>query len=50
MRVLGEPYWGVHLNPGDKLRSSATYDTKSLSSYEDMGISVTLLAPDIIEG
>lgn len=50
MRVLGEPYWGVHLNPGDKLRSNATYDTKGLASYEDMGIVVTLLAPDTPDG
>jgi len=50
MRVLGLPYWGVHVNPGDKLRSNATYDTNDLSSYEDMGISVALLAPDTPDG
>jgi hypothetical protein len=50
MRVLGLPYWGVHVKPGDKLRSNATYDTKDLASYEDMGIAVTLLAPDTPDG
>jgi hypothetical protein len=46
MRVSGLPRWGVHVKPGDILRSNATYDTKLASSYEDMGISVALLAPD----
>jgi hypothetical protein len=50
MRILGLPYWGVHVKPGDKLRSNATYDTKDLASYEDMGIAVTLLAPDTPDG
>jgi hypothetical protein len=50
MRVLGLPYWGVHVKPGDKLRSNATYDTRDLASYEDMGIAVTLLAPDTPDG
>jgi hypothetical protein len=46
MRVSGLPRWGVHVQPGDILRSNATYDTRIASSYEDMGISVALLAPD----
>jgi plastocyanin len=46
MRVTGAPRWGVHVKPGDILRSNATYDTKIASSYEDMGISVALIAPD----
>ncbi|MEA2497030.1 MAG: hypothetical protein QOJ29_4941 [Thermoleophilaceae bacterium] len=50
MRVMGSPYWGVHVNPGDKLRSNATYDTNDLASYEDMGIAVALLAPDTPDG
>jgi hypothetical protein len=50
MGVLGLPRWGVRVKPGDVLRSNALYDTKSLSSYEDMGISVTLLAPDTPDG
>jgi hypothetical protein len=50
MRVMGSPYWGVRVKPGDKLRSNATYDTKDLASYEDMGIAVALLAPDTPDG
>ena len=46
MRVSGLPKYGVHMLPGDKLRSNAVYDTKTLSSYEDMGIVVALMAPD----
>jgi plastocyanin len=46
MRVTGLPVWGVRVKPGDKLRSNVTYDTKIQSTYEDMGIAVTLLAPD----
>jgi hypothetical protein len=46
MRVSGLPRWGVHVRPGDILRSNATYDTRIASSYEDMGIAVALLAPD----
>jgi plastocyanin len=46
MRVIGKPYWGVRVKPGDKLRSNVTYDTKIQSTYENMGIAVTLLAPD----
>jgi hypothetical protein len=46
MSVEGLPRWGVRVKPGDRLRSNATYDTTRLASYEDMGIAVTLLAPD----
>jgi plastocyanin len=50
MRVIGAPYWGVRVEPGDVLRSNVTYDTRIQSTYEDMGIAVTLLAPDTPEG
>ncbi len=50
MRVEGLPRWGVHVKPGDHLRSNATYDTRTLASYEDMGIAVALLAPDTPKG
>ena len=50
MRVSGLPYWGVHVEPGDILRSNVAYDAKSLSSYEDMGIVVALMAPDTANG
>src|SRR3954452_17912140 len=50
MRVSGLPTWGIHVKPGDILRSNATYDTKILSSYEDMGIAVGLLVPDDAKG
>jgi plastocyanin len=46
MRVSGLPYWGVHVRPGDKLRSNAKYDTTIQSTYENMGIAVTLLVPN----
>ena len=48
--VLGNPYWGVHVKPGDILRSNATYDTKIQSTYENMGIVVGLLVPDKADG
>jgi hypothetical protein len=50
MEVMGLPYWGVHLKPGDKLRSNATYDTTYAASYENMGIAVALFAPNTPEG
>ena len=40
MRVSGLPNWGVHVEPGDMLRSNATYDTTLASTYENMGIVV----------
>jgi hypothetical protein len=40
----------VHVKPGDRLRSNATYDTSKIASYENMGIAVTLLAPDTPKG
>jgi hypothetical protein len=46
MPVVGNPFWGVRVKPGDKLRSNATYDTKLQSTYENMGIAVSLLVPD----
>jgi plastocyanin len=48
--VNGLPYWGVKVEPGDALRSNVTYDTTIQSTYENMGISVALLAPDTPEG
>ena len=50
MRVLGEPYWGVQVKPGDILRSNATYDTSIQSTYENMGITVAYLAPNEPDG
>lgn len=46
MRVSGLPNWGVHVEPGDRLRSNAAYDTKLASTYENMGIVVSLLVPE----
>jgi hypothetical protein len=46
MPVVGLPFWGVRVRPGDKLRSNATYDTRLQSTYENMGIAVSLLVPD----
>ena len=45
-RSSGCPFWGVRVRPGDKLRSNATYDTRLQSTYENMGIAVSLLVPD----
>jgi hypothetical protein len=50
MEVQGLPYWGVQVKPGDILRSNAMYDTRTLASYEDMGIAVALLAPNTPDG
>ena len=50
MAVEGLPRWGVHVKPGDLLRSNALYDTTHQASYEDMGIAVTLMAPDTADG
>jgi plastocyanin len=50
MRVSGAPLWGVRVRPGDALRSNVTYDTTIQSTYENMGIAVTLLAPDTPDG
>jgi hypothetical protein len=50
MKVTGAPYWGVHMKPGDSLRSNAVYDTTVQSSYENMGIAVALMAPDTPDG
>ena len=50
MRVIGNPYWGVRVKPGDSLRSNVTYDTNIQSTYENMGIAVTLMAPNTEDG
>ena len=50
MEVQGLPLWGVHVKPGDKLRSNATYDTTIQATYENMGISVALLVPNGPDG
>jgi hypothetical protein len=50
MTVTGLPRWGVHVRPGDKIRSNATYDTTHQSTYENMGIAIALLAPDNPDG
>ena len=50
MEVTGLPRWGVHVEPGDVLRSNATYDTTLASTSENMGIAVALLAPDEPDG
>jgi hypothetical protein len=50
MEVQGLPRWGVHIKPGDILRSNATYNTEIAASYEDMGIAVALIAPDSPDG
>ena len=46
MRVSGLPKYGVHVEPGDALRSNAAYDTTIQSTYENMGIVVALLVPE----
>jgi hypothetical protein len=50
MEVTGAPYWGVRLQPGDALRSNVTYDTTLQSTYENMGIAVALMAPNLPSG
>jgi plastocyanin len=40
------PQWGVRVEPGDVLRVNATYDTRYLSTYENMGTVVAWIAPD----
>ena len=46
MKVTGLPQWGVRVEPGDTLRSNATYDTTIQSTYENMGIAIAFIAPD----
>jgi hypothetical protein len=48
--VVALPNWGVRIEPGDVLRSNATYDTSIASVYEAMGIAVGYLAPDLPDG
>jgi len=50
MAITGLPRWGVHVKPGDILRSNATYDTTIQSTYENMGIAVAFIAPDLPNG
>ncbi|MEY2477949.1 MAG: hypothetical protein QOG87_3264 [Actinomycetota bacterium] len=50
MKVVGLPFWGVHVKPGDVMRSNATYDTTLQSTYEDMGIAVGLFVPNDANG
>jgi hypothetical protein len=50
MKVTGLPVWGVRVKPGDILRSNATYDRRIQSTYENMGIAVTLLVPNREDG
>jgi plastocyanin len=46
MKVTGLPYWGIQVKPGDIIRSNATYDTTYQSTYENMGIVVSLFVPN----
>ncbi len=48
--VSALPYWGVRVQPGDVLRSNATYDTTIASVYEAMGIAVAYIVPDTPSG
>jgi hypothetical protein len=50
MPVVGLPFWGVRVKPGDVLRSNATQETKYQATYENMGIAVAFIAPDTPEG
>jgi plastocyanin len=50
MTVTGLPRWGLRVMPGDKLIMNATYDTTHQSTYENMGIAVTYIAPDNPDG
>ena len=50
MTVTGLPRWGIRVEPGDRLRSNATYDTTIQSTYENMGIAIALVAPDAPDG
>ena len=46
MTVTGLPNWGVHVKPGDIIRNNAIYDTTIQSTYENMGIVVSLFVPN----
>lgn len=51
MTVTGLPLgWGVQIEPGDKLRINAVYDSEDSSWYENMGIVVALVAQDPHDG
>jgi plastocyanin len=50
MTVTGLPTWGVHVKPGDIIRNNAIYDTTHQSTYENMGIVVSLFVPNDDKG
>jgi plastocyanin len=50
MKVTGLPTWGVHVKPGDIIRNNAIYDTTYQSTYENMGIVVSLFVPNDEKG
>ena len=50
MKVSGLPSWGVHVKPGDIVRSNAIYDTTHQSTYENMGIVVSMFVPNGPDG
>jgi len=51
MTVTGLPLdWAIDVKPGDKLRMNAIYDTSDASWYENMGIVVALVAPELHTG
>ena len=50
MPVVGLPFWGIRVKPGDILRSNAVQETKYQATYENMGIAVAFIAPDTPEG
>jgi plastocyanin len=47
MTVTGLPRWAIHANPGDTLIINATYDATIQSTYENMGIMVAMVSPDV---
>jgi len=44
--TVTKPKWRVRVNPGDKIRLNAVYDTQDASWYEGMGIVMAYVAPD----
>lgn len=50
MTVTGAPLWGVRVQPCDKLRINATYDSEIASTYENMGIAIAYIAPHAANG
>ncbi|MFL5895281.1 MAG: hypothetical protein ACJ76Z_09215 [Thermoleophilaceae bacterium] len=43
--TVAPPDWRVRVQPGDKLRLNAVYDSQAASWYEDMGIVMAWIAP-----